>query len=228
MFTKKTKAQVVFTVLLQKQNYELGEQITGNVLFRKDQPLKYDLVRARFFGFECYPVDGKEKVKPISEKAEYIAIADKGKLPAGDTMFPIQFSIPNSLPPSFKCANTAIKYEIQADVLFNGGACISSVAEVCIVRPNPSEISPTFTEKKEWGLLHKESLKIRCIPNKSLYDPSDSAIIELNVNNGTKKDVTRIIVSLVRTLKIGKKTEKKTVCEKEVPRNLLPIDPNIK
>lgn len=227
VFKRKTTAQVIFTVLLQKQNYELGEQISGNILFRKDQPLSYKLIKARFIGYETYQLDGKEKTKALTEKNDFVVVAEKGKLPEGDSLFPISFTIPNSLPPSFKCSDVSIKYEIQAEVLFKGSSILTE-AEVWILKPIPSEIPPTFTQKKDWGLLHKESIQLRCIPNKICYEPMDKAELEVNIKNASKKDITRMIVNLTSILKYGKKVEKKTVYEQEVPRNLLPIDSNSK
>merc|ERR1712232_392024 len=87
----------------------------------------------------------------------------------------------------------------------------------------PAELPLTFTETKTWGLIHKESLLIRSIPNKSKYEPKDIIKLDLNFDNKTKKEITRIITGVHRSLKYGKRTQDTCICEQEIPRNLLPI-----
>jgi len=230
---KKKKTEIVFAVLVTKQNYVVGEQITGNILFRKDQSVKFNGIRARFFGTETITlstsVDVSEskrsKNRPLSDP-EYAIVADKGKAPEGDTIYPIKFTIPETLPPSISCPNIAeIKYEIQAELLFkSGNANVVSVVEIFLQKPIPNDLPLTFTDKTTWGLIHKETLQIRCIPDKFMYLPGDNIELDTTFTNTTKKEVVRIIGGLHQILKYGKKSTDSCICEKEIQRNLLPID----
>jgi len=232
MFRKKKKTEIVFALLVPKQNYVIGEQITGNILFRKDQSIKFNGIQARFFGTETITLSTsidvseskRSKTRPLSD-ANYATVADKGKAPEGDTIYPIKFTIPSDLPPSISCPNTAeIKYELQAELLFKSATSnITSVVEIFLQKPIPKELPLTFTDKTSWGLISKETLHIRCIPDKSMYLPGDTITMDVNFTNSTKKDVVRIISGLHQVLKYGKKSNDTCVNEKEISRELLPI-----
>lgn len=225
---RKNKAQIVFAVLVNKQNYEAGELIEGNILFRKDRSVKFEKIRARFTGTAQYQVDDKVKSYSIPENTEFSIVSEKGKLPEGDSMYPIKFSVPITLPPSTHYPPAEIKYEIQAELLFNGKSITSSV-DIYVHQAKTTNIATTFTDKKDWGLLHKETLLIRCIPDKVLYLPEEKIQLDLNISNMTKKDLVRVIITLQSTLKCGKKFhETSTICEKEISRDLFPCTPNTK
>lgn len=231
MFRKTTKAQIVFAVVLDKQNYEIGEQINGNILFRKDRSVKFEKIRARFIGTTQYAASAdKLKSRSVLENSEFLTIADKGKLPEGDSMYPIRFSVPASLPPSILHPPAEIKYEIQAELLFKGGKSITSSVDIYIHQPiQSSSVPTTFTEKKDWGIIHKETLLIRCIPDKTVYLPEETIILDFNLNNMTKKDLVRVVTTVECVLKCEKKVNGSTnICNSEVPRDSLPVVPNTK
>ena len=229
LFRKKKKTDIVFAVLLTKQNWEIGEQITGKILFRKDQPVKFSGIRARFIGIESVMMDDKPKEKAVFD-TEFVEVSTKGKAAVGDSVFPFQFTIPEGIPPSINVAGLAsIKYEVRAQLLIKGHTVmITSELEVFIHQRMPAELPLTHNDKKEWGLIYKESLLLRVIPDKMMYNPGESIELDMTIDNKTKKDVSRILVGVSRSLKRVKHIEETFIVQIEIPRNLLPVDPSAK
>lgn len=227
LFRKKKKTTIVFAVLLTKQNWEIGEQISGKILFRKNQTVKHNGIKARFVGRETFTQASRDKDKIVFD-TECVSVAEKGKTIEGDTVLPFTFTIPEGLPPSVNIPGVGIiKYEVTARLLLKTGDITSDI-EVYIHKPTPSSLPLTYNDKKDWGLLSKESLLLRCIPDKIMYLPGNTMELEMTIDNRTKKDVSRILVGIERTIKCGKQKDSTSITQIEIPRGVLPVDPSTK
>ena len=237
MFRKKKKTEILFAVLLERQNWELGEQIKGKILFRKDQPVKFSSIRARFVGTEQVvlsaapdvPESKRTRSKVVFE-TPFVNVAERGSSPEGETEYSLHFLLPETLSPSFNVEGTAeVRYEVQTQLLLKSNSTpMESNVQVFIHPHLPTELPLSFVEKKEWGLISRESLSMRAVPDKALYEAGDQIVLDVTLDNKTaKKTIARILAGPEQSIRFGKRSEETNLGQIEVTSNL-PIAPGTK
>ena len=230
--SKKTNIRLDFE--LENYNVKSGEDVEGELIFRKDQTVKICGLRIKVQGIEKNnqpssggnEIDEKKREKIFYESNFQTLITNKTSLQAGDSNYEFKFRLPENLPPTVNHSYFEVKYEMQAEILFSKGSPVQGKSVFFVHPPEPAGLPNSFTEKKDKGLLSKENVILRVTPDKNVYKPSNPISFDLTITNNTKKDVPRLIIGVERLLKYSKKSEDNILFQMEITKPKLPIPPS--
>lgn len=229
--SKKTNIRLDFE--LANYNIKAGEDLEGELIFRKDQAVKISGLRIKVQGIEKNnqpssggnEIDEKKREKIFFESNYQNLVANKTTAQAGDSNFEFKIRIPENLPPTVNHSYFEVKYEILAEILFSKGSPVLGKSAFYLHPPEPTGLPNSFTEKKDKGLLSKENLILRVTPDKNVYKSANPISFDLTITNNTKKDVPRLIIGVERLFKYSKKSEENILFQMEITKPKLPIPP---
>ena len=226
---KKAKANCTLDFELNKDSWEIGETITGNVILRKDAAVAVESVKVRIVGQEWYRVtdsydvpENKRSKSKIIFDTQWLTISStpKAKEPAGESRYPIKIKLATDLSPSTNVLETArIYYEIQCEA--HAGAPLVASKDLFILKALLNEPVAAFVDKKTFFM--KDPITLRCLPDKREYHTNDHIVLDLSVDNRSPKEITRIFVRLVSKLKYGSNKDSKNILTLEITKPKLPI-----
>lgn len=124
-------------------------------------------------------------------------------VPAGNSEYPFQFHLPTKIPNSFEGAHGFVRYEIfvNADQKEKDDLKTKKVFTVFGVHDLNKDKSvklaeQTITSTHTVGLLRKKPVELQACWDKGGYVPGENVQVELNVNNESSNQVSKIKLAL--------------------------------
>jgi hypothetical protein len=213
---------------LAQLNHCVGDEVKGTIFLSSQSDFRVASLEVTLVGREEVQHGAKKAQSTIRPTLMFKVINQAG-FPAGSHVFPFALPIPPDTQPTVFCPGHFVAaYSLQADLKLTDGSSevYAFYQDVCLHIPVPSGLPPAFVEKKQGRLLHhQECLTLRCIPSSSILQLGVPFSLDLSLQNDTRKEVSRVIVGLERTVHTGKSRKAKTltvIYQEEVREAVLP------
>lgn len=213
-----------------RQHYLMGDEITGEIIFIKNQPVKVSAVKIFLVGTEWYqhtstdiPAHKRSKTKVFCEEEFQVQLASK-KIDAGETRFRFALRIPISTASNLDHPYAKVSHELRVEICFSGAPSTITIMPLGTHQIFPD--LPPFTDKK--ATLFKDAYSIKVLRRASFL-PGETVPLDIKLDNKSGKEISKMTLQLEQRFRIGSsKSPPRVLASTHISSPRIPIGPSSK